>query len=514
MGALIKDGNIYRTYEEQVEHLTNAHLEQLKINKNISDDIQKLIITSGYGGYNLVRFAFEKKGTYYKLKYSLYESQLSGDIDDYVEISSNNTDDIPAYGYFTETNRIEMSYLGDFVANYNTLHVRNVTKGTSIDITVELVEFEGSSLLDYDPNMYKRQMFNVIDDLAYNERTQYVSFDLNNDEIYNFVFIGANRSGKDGYSILSTDGVDTQDVINESRIGDLILFTENNDSGLINPNAVIGDVYLVVVGENSLKDFSYRGNIRGAVGEKGDKGDKGDTGATGEKGQQGIQGIQGIQGERGQDGASLKIHDAVLNNESELPDFDTVEVNEAYRVLNISSGNTVYDLYFKAFDGTSWSLQSNWGGTPGATGPQGPQGPQGIPGVNGVNGVNGKIQAMCNFAFIGTLVDGTVIKASFDVPCSTSFSHEHIDWDILEDFNNFCNTLVNARLSSDLVLEGSRFIMINLVLNENRGSDYGNSVFCSFDNIDFLMKLYDDHFNSSSITTNDFTYFRGSVKSL
>ena len=39
--ALYKDGEIYRTYEEQIDHLTDAHREQLIINKNLSKEKQE-----------------------------------------------------------------------------------------------------------------------------------------------------------------------------------------------------------------------------------------------------------------------------------------------------------------------------------------------------------------------------------------------------------------------------------------------------------------------------------------
>ena len=56
--ALYKDGEIYHTYEEQIDHLTKAHREQLTINKNVSNSLNELDIASNLGGYILVRFAF------------------------------------------------------------------------------------------------------------------------------------------------------------------------------------------------------------------------------------------------------------------------------------------------------------------------------------------------------------------------------------------------------------------------------------------------------------------------
>lgn len=56
--AIYKDGNIYRTYEEQVDHLTEAHRNQLTVNSNLSEQLNKLIENTSYGGQNLVRFSF------------------------------------------------------------------------------------------------------------------------------------------------------------------------------------------------------------------------------------------------------------------------------------------------------------------------------------------------------------------------------------------------------------------------------------------------------------------------
>lgn len=56
--AIYKDGNIYRTYEEQVDHLTEAHRDQLTVNSNLSEQLNKLIENTSYGGQNLVRFSF------------------------------------------------------------------------------------------------------------------------------------------------------------------------------------------------------------------------------------------------------------------------------------------------------------------------------------------------------------------------------------------------------------------------------------------------------------------------
>ena len=383
--SLYKNGKIIRTYEEQVDHLTKAHLQQLEINKDVSERLQDLSVASNLGGYNLVRFSFARQGVYYRFSNNSISSPLSGDIGDYFEINSSNNLDIPAYGYLNSNGNIELSFLGDFIANYNTLTFRNITKGTTSESSVNLIQFLGTWLLDYNPNEKKKQVFNILDDIIYGGRTQYVSFDLNNDGVYNYVYIGANPNGKDGRSIYATIGTDFNQVVQEMQVGDLLLVTVDNPNIPVIPTAICGDVWEFV----SISQFNYKQNIRGPIGPQGPQGIQGPAGKDGNQGPQGIQGPQGPQGPAGKDGSQgLYIQDEILNSPSQLPDFSSAKVGIAYRVINTSGSIVTYDLYFKADNGTTWSIQPNWGGIPGPEGPQGPAGSDGLQGVQGESGSN------------------------------------------------------------------------------------------------------------------------------
>lgn len=389
--ALIKDGIVYRTYEEQVQHLTDKHIEQLTINENVSRELQELGVAANLGGYNLVRFGFVKAGTFYHYQLGTQTPQIDIDIDygDYFEITSGNSLDIPAYGYIINDDdapRVNIVFGGDFIQNYTKLIFINVTKKQTQSLDVyNFEQFDGTSLNDYNANDRKKQLFNVLQDLTYNTRTQYVSFDLNNDGNYSFVFIGAVPNGKDGASTYVTNGKDVQEIIEKIKLGDIIEFGNNNTTSLVNPSAVIGDLY-EYTGNNN---FVYKGNIRGPVGAKGE------TGATGEQGIQGVDGIQGIQGETGpqgepgRDGIGIIPHSGILNSPSELPPFSSVELGEGYVVLNTSGATVAYDLYFKGRDGTDWSFIPNWGGIKGDKGDKGDTGSQGIQGVQGIQGQKG-----------------------------------------------------------------------------------------------------------------------------
>lgn len=384
--ALYKDGNVYRTYEEQVDHLTIVHREQLNINDNVSKTLQDLTVAANLGGYNLVRFAFQKQGQFYKISNNVVAVANSGDIGDYAEITSNNINDIPAYGYFTAEKEITLSFLGDFSDNYTEIIVHNVTKNTYETISVSLVEFDGTSLLDNDPMRHKKQLFNVLTDLAYGTRTQYVSFDLNSDGIYNYVFIGTTLLGENGRSFYATNGTDFEIVKNAMELNDLILIAVDSPNIPDIPNAVRGQVYIY----NGNNTFGLKGSILGVKGDKGDKGDRG------EQGLQGVQGIQGNQGEKGDKGdkgdpgdQGILIFTGVLNSPDELPEFSTTEIGDAYRVINTSGSIVTYDLYFHAKNGTDWDIQPNWGGVKGDKGDKGEKGDKGDQGIQGIQGEKG-----------------------------------------------------------------------------------------------------------------------------
>ena len=126
--ALIKDGNVYRTLEEQVTHLTVKHEEQNIINQNVNRTLSDLQVASNLGGYNYVRFAFEKQGIYYRISNNISGNIIEGsEVNDYFEITSQTAIDIPAYGYLRENGFIELEFTGDFSAPYENILIRNVS---------------------------------------------------------------------------------------------------------------------------------------------------------------------------------------------------------------------------------------------------------------------------------------------------------------------------------------------------------------------------------------------------
>lgn len=385
--ALIKDGKIFRTPEEQLLHLTEKHREQIAFNKNFSDSLNRLEVATNLGGYNLVRFAFEKQGTFFKISDKKIQVNLIGNVGDFVEIMTHNVEDIPAYGYFIGEHEVQIAFAGDFVSDYGSYTVKNVTSGQINIEMIKTVSFTGTSLLDYNANDVKKQVFHIIYDVAFGTRTQYASFDLNRDGNYNFVFIGTVTNGLDGSNIYTVKNENLQLLIQSVKIGDSVVFAENNTTGLIDGEALIGDVY-TYKGNNEWKK---NGNIRGPKGDKGDKGEKGEQGLQGVQGEQGIQGAKGEKGDKGDTGSQgVLIFTGILNSPSELPPFNEAKVGDAYRIINTSGPIVTYDLYFKAVNGTDWDIQPNWGGLKGDKGDKGDTGLQGIQGVQGIQGEKGE----------------------------------------------------------------------------------------------------------------------------
>lgn len=388
--AMYKDGEVIRTYEEQVNHLTEAHREQLGINRVFNERLNEIFLDTGLGGQNLVRFSFERRGTYYRIPKGTIVAPLQGVKNDYVEIHSGKANDIPAYGYYTSQSLVNIVWGGDYTERYEELLFRNVTSEQVVTSKFNYQEFAGTSLLDYDANAQKNQTFNVITDLTYNASTQYVSFDLNRDGVYSFVYIGINQKGRDGNSVRSANMNTLSVIAANSKVGDSVLFSEDNTTSLIDADAVAGDIYTYDGNNAWHKD----GNIKGPVGSPGVQGPVGPQGPQGVQGPQGPIGLQGPKGDKGDPGTQgLTIHTGTFSNASQLPAFSTTKVGDAYRVQNISLGYLTYDLYFHAEGGTTWDVQSNWGGIKGDkgdTGPVGPQGPQGPQGEQGLQGEPGE----------------------------------------------------------------------------------------------------------------------------
>ena len=444
--ALYKDGNVYRTYEEQVDHLTDAHNNQLTFNANVSKQLQDLATNVSLGGYALVRFAFQTSGgTFYHYNSGTVVTipGLTGTENDYVEFSTGSVEDIPAYGFFNSDNQVVISYGGDFREQNPTIEAINITKNTSATYEATLTAFNGTSLNDFNPNNVKKQVFNVINDLRYNAPTQYVSYDINGDGVYNFVFIGPNKEGEVGTLVYVYDGTNYNEIKQKLRIEqDYILFGVNGDSTNIPDisTGIRGDLYTAT----SIGNYKKVGSILGNKGDKGDTGTFDTPEATantlepgqnatvsitssgldtnkkfsftfgipkGEKGDKGDKGDTGAQGNPGTDG--LKLHDGILNNPSELPDFATAEQGDAYTVINTSTSTTTYDLYYKAVDGSTWSVLPNWGGVPGPKGDKGDTGAQGNPGIQGEKGNTGATgkEALA----LNTIVDRTWLANVNDV---------------------------------------------------------------------------------------------------
>lgn len=391
--ALIKDGKVYRTAEEQLLHLTEKHLEQVSFNENVSKKLQELTVASNIGGYNIVRCSHCPTQSFSisdcSAKNSSELQYLT--VGDFVTFNSFNHDDIPAYGVVKEDKTIDFIFNGDYAENRTVLVCSTGTNNNNgIEFDVTMKYGQSTSLVGLRADDYKKQVFTVLHDTNYGCRTQYVSYDVNGDGRYEFIYIGVCKNGEDGRSIYAISSETYDSVKNTLKVGDLVI-TSDNISSIVNyetksNGSSVGDVFEFVSGNY----FIFKCSVLGPVGPRGEKGEKGEQGVQGVQGVQGIQGIQGIQGEKGKDGDGLDIKTGILSNASQLPSFAEAEVGDAYRVVNTSGSVVSYDLYFKASNGNDWDIQPNWGGLKGEKGERGERGPQGVQGVQGEQGPAGE----------------------------------------------------------------------------------------------------------------------------
>lgn len=381
--SLIKDGKVYRTPEEQLLHLTEKHLEQVVLNENISKKIQELTVASNLGGYNIVRNAFSLKNSFHIKTVVIPEDLDDAFCNSFVTLETFNYADIPAYGFIDKSKKINIIFYGDYVENFSELKLISRNNFVRITIPVEMEYGEATSLIKLDANLYKKQVFTVLDDLDYGCSTQYVSYDINNDGRYEFVYIGPNKNGKDGKSVYTANDEDYEFVRSSLKIGDILVCASSIQSTINHQTKEMGSNAGDVLEFISGNEFVFKGSIIGATGEKGQKGDRGPQGLQGIQGVQGIQGEKGEQGEKGKDGVYLNIKSGILRDASELPQFNLANVGDAYRIMNLSGTYVSYDLYFKTSDGVDWDIQPNWGGVKGEKGDKGDRGLQGIQGPAG-----------------------------------------------------------------------------------------------------------------------------------
>lgn len=386
--------------------------------------VQQLEAGSNLGGANLVRFAFTKSQTSDFYKINTFTITIPSDWQEgnFVEFHNENILDIPAYGYIVN-GLIELQFLGDYTSPVTELLGINTNTGTKAVITnIGTASFNGTSLLDIDSQTHKNQIVNILTDLDRGGTTsQYVSFDLNSDGIWSWIYIGASgRDGQNGTKIFSIATAEQLTLaLSQASIGDIFLFGASN---LIYP---IGDLQKITA-LTPLVTYEYVGNILGPQGIQGVQGIQGEIALTYNSiitinedpkpsalplanfnrlpiveeyfnapwinsdtnksyicvfkvdsvtptgpvnclliAQGETTGEIGPQGIPGQDsGDFLRIKPGIYTP-ANLPDFATTTERDAFIVSITSGANPTYDLYIHAVGGTAYTIVHNWGGVPG-----------------------------------------------------------------------------------------------------------------------------------------------------
>ena len=153
---------------------------------------------------------------------------------------------------------------GDTTENFNITFGEVIDNTISANITSSDVSVSFDALeADLCTNEITNGDGNV-EDLNYGARTQYVSFDLNSDGVYNYVYLGANPIGENGKNVYTINNLNSSEILNKSVYGDSIIVAISSSSDIIPGfTSNIGDVYQKT-GDSTYK---YIGNIRGPQGD-------------------------------------------------------------------------------------------------------------------------------------------------------------------------------------------------------------------------------------------------------
>ena len=190
-------------------------------------------------------------------------------------------DYIPAFAIKEANDIFKIINQGDYPELATEFKIVNMRTGEAFVKTIEnaLTLQNASFLGDLNANENKEKQITVLNDLASgNKNVVFASINLNNDDIYNWISIGAYTNGRDGYSVYAVKTIDNLiSVLEVAKINDIIVFGEDVTYNTF--SAVNGDIFVI----DAISPFSAtnKGNIRGPQGLKGDKGEKGNAGTDG-----------------------------------------------------------------------------------------------------------------------------------------------------------------------------------------------------------------------------------------
>ena len=422
----------------------------------MSNQLQQLIEQAPAGFLPRVYYGLTNGAQVYRFTKNaeLSIDGITGNEGDAFEFYLSNeiiADYIPAFAIKEENNVLKITNQGDYPELATGFKIVNMRTGESFIKTIEnaLTLQNASFLGDLNANLNKEKQITVLNDLeSGNKNVVFASIDLNSDDIYNWISIGAYTNGRDGYSVYSAKSRDNLiSILASAKINDIIVFGADVTYNTF--SALNGDIFVI----DSISPFSAtnRGNIRGPQGLKGDKGDKGDAGTDGltptivngnwfiGSTDTGVK-AQGIDGTNGLNGQSFQIQSGLYSTPANVgkpgnttPEGESLKTLPTLPAQNLTGKGFIvydplttpldpfYDLYWANNGDTEWTIihpfqgQDGKNGTNGytpyikdnnwyingentgvaATGPQGPKGDAGLTGPAGPAGNNERITTSC-----------------------------------------------------------------------------------------------------------------------
>lgn len=407
-------------------------------------------------------------------------------------------DYIPAFAIKEANDIFKIINQGDYPEITTVFKIVNMRTGEAFVKTIEnaLTLQNASFLGDLNANENKEKQITVLNDLASgNKNVVFASININNDDVYNWISIGAYTNGRDGYSVYAVKTMDNLiSVLEVAKINDIIVFGANVTYDSF--SALNGDIFVI----DSISPFSAtnKGNIRGPQGLKGDKGEKGNAGTDGitptivdgnwfiGSTDTGVK-AQGTDGTNGLNGQSFQIQSGLYSTpanvgkpENTTPEGESLKTLPTLPAQDLTGKGFIvfdplttplapfYDLYWANNGDVEWTIIHPFNGQ------------------NGKNGTNGKTPYIQDgYWYIDGVNTGTLAQGpKGDTGPSGTVTHNEINFSNFNSMWNWIKTnyqkINYIYTSSDINIESTgRYKYINIngsSFDINNRTDYAMTI--------------------------------------
>ena len=509
--------NVELDMPSQVEFNRKKNVEQDNKIQNLTSQVNILLEQAPAGFLPRVYYGLTNGAQVYRFTANaeLSITGITGNEGDAFEFYLSNeiiADYIPAFAIKESNDVFKIINQGDYPEITTVFKIVNMRTGEAFVKTIEnaLTLQNASFLGDLNANENKEKQITVLNDLASgNKNVVFASINLNNDDVYNWISIGAYTNGRDGYSVYA---VKTRDnlisVLEIAKINDIIVFGEDVTYNTF--SAVNGDIFVI----DAISPFSAtnKGNIRGTQGLKGDKGEKGDAGTDGitptivdgnwfiGSTDTGVK-AQGTDGTNGLNGQSFQIQSGLYSTpanvgkpENTTPEGESLKTLPTLPAQDLTGKGFIvfdplttplapfYDLYWANNGDVEWTIIHPFNGQ------------------NGKNGTNGKTPYIQEgYWYIDGVNTGTLAQGpKGDTGPAGTVTHDEINFSNFNSMWNWIKTnyqkINYIYISSDINIESTgNYKYINISksnVDTNNYTDYTKTIRLNQSTVYNLSRLY------------------------